>query len=90
MRGDLQPVAAGEELGGGLDDVLLLLSAAEEADAEAGDDAGAGADIGADDDVAALGGAAAGAAFMALPWRRGCRRRGVCRGVPTVSSPMRR
>src|ERR1700733_14492811 len=60
LGGDLEPVAAGEELGGGFDDVLLALAGAEKADAEAGDDACAGADVGANDDVSALVRAAGG------------------------------
>ena len=63
--GDLEPMAAGEELGCGLDDVFLVATAAEQADAKAGDDAGALADVGADDDVAAVGGAAFRIAFDA-------------------------
>src|ERR1700761_493308 len=36
--GDFEPMTAGEEFGGGFDDVLLMLVAAEQTDAEAGDD----------------------------------------------------
>jgi hypothetical protein len=53
--GDLEPVAAGEEFGGGFDDVLLALSGAEQRNAEAVDDPGAFADVGPDDDVTAGG-----------------------------------
>jgi hypothetical protein len=61
LRGsDFEPVTAGKELGRGFDDVFLVLTAAEERDANAGDDASSGADVGADDDVAAVGRAAAG------------------------------
>ena len=51
---------AGEEFGGGFDDVLLVLTGAKRGDAEAGDDTDAFADVGADDDVAAGGRAAGG------------------------------
>src|ERR1700722_9625801 len=54
VGGDLEPVAAGEELGRGLDDVLLALAAAEEVDAEAGEVAGVSADVGTDEDVLAV------------------------------------
>src|SRR5258707_8025516 len=53
-------MSSGKDLGGGLDDILLLANAAEEIDLEAGDDACAGADIGTDDDVAAVGRPSAG------------------------------
>ena len=52
---DLAPVAAGEQGGVGLDEVLLTLAGAERADVEAGDDAGILADIDADDDVGGIG-----------------------------------
>src|SRR5271155_6001239 len=51
LRCDLEPMASGQKFGGGLDDVLLALAAAEYADAKAGDDPNAFADIGADDDI---------------------------------------
>ena len=54
-RGDLHPVAAGEELGSGLGDIPLTRAAAEGVEAKAGDEAGVGADVGADDDVTAIG-----------------------------------
>ena len=59
-RGDLHPVAAGEDFGFGLDEINLVTSGAEETDLEAINDAGTRTHIGAKNDVRAYGRAAIG------------------------------